>query len=46
MNRGRAERERIPNRLCAVSAEPEAPGLSLTKCEIVTWAETKSQTLD
>ena len=28
-------RERIPSRLCAVSAEPDA-GLDLTTCEIMT----------
>ena len=49
---GRAEegqrergRERIPGRLCAVSAEPNA-GLELMNCEIMTWAETKSQMLN
>ena len=38
------EIERIPNRLCTVSAEPDV-GLELTNCEIVTRAETRSQTL-
>ena len=34
-------KERIPSRLCAVSAEPDA-GLNLTNREIMTWAEIKS----
>ena len=47
MNGGGAEREgeKIPSRLCAVSAEPDA-GLKLTNPEIMTWAEIKSQMLD
>ena len=36
-------RERISSRLLAVSADM---GLELTKREIMTWAETKSPTLD
>ena len=36
------ERQRIPSRLCAVSAEPNA-GLSPTKRGITTQAETKSE---
>ena len=38
------ERERIPSRLRAINAEPDA-GLRLTNREIMTWAETKSRTL-
>ena len=38
------EGERIPSRLRAVSAEPNA-GFDLTNREIMTWAETNSQTL-
>ena len=38
-------RERISSRLRAVSIEPYV-GLELTKCEIMTWAETKSPTLN
>ena len=30
------ERERIPSRLHAVSAEPNAPGLELMDCETMT----------
>ena len=37
------ERERIPGRFHAVSTEPYM-GLNLTTHEIMTWAETKSQT--
>ena len=37
--------ERIPSRLCVVSAEPDA-GLDLTNHEIVTGAETKNLTLN
>ena len=46
-SRGGAEREgeRIPNRLCVVSAEPYE-GFDLTNHEIMTWAEIKSQTLN
>ena len=36
-------RDRIPSRLHAVSAEPDV-GLKLTNCEIMIWAEIKSQT--
>ena len=46
--KGRAERrgrERIPSRLRTVSAEPDT-GLELVNCEIMTSAETKSQTLN
>ena len=47
MSRGGAERERerIPSRLHTVSTEPHA-GLDLTKHEIMTRAEIKSQTLN
>ena len=38
-------RERIPSRCQAVRAEPAA-GLDLTNCEIMTWAEMKSRTLN
>ena len=34
-------RERIPSRLCAASTEPDI-GLELKNCEIMTWAENKS----
>ena len=39
------QRERIPSRLHAVSAEPQA-GLDLTTCEIMPWAEIKSRMLN
>ena len=39
------ERERIPSRLCVVSAEPDA-GLSLMNREIMTRAEIESRTLN
>ena len=39
------ERERIPSRLCAISAEPDA-GLELTNREVITRAEIRSRTLD
>ena len=39
------KRERIPTRLCAVSAEPNV-GLDLTNHEIMTSAEIKSQMLN
>ena len=42
---GERERERIPSRLHAVSAEPHA-GLELTNCEIATRAEAKSRMLN
>ena len=44
---GRAERwrDRILSRLCTVSAEPDV-GLKLMNCEIMTWAEIKSQRLN
>ena len=43
---GQREREReIPSRLWAVSVEPNA-GLTLTNCEIMTWAKTKSRMLN
>ena len=44
---GGAEREgdRIPSRLCAVSAEPDG-GLRLTSREIMTWAKVKSWMLN
>ena len=46
LGRGRErERERIPSRLRAVSAEPSM-GLELTNHEIVTRAEIKNQTLN
>ena len=47
MSRGGAERqgERIPSRLRAVSAEPDA-GLDLTDHEIMTGAEINSLTLN
>ena len=38
-------RERIPSRLLSVGAEPDA-GLELTNREIMTWAKTKSLTLN
>ena len=38
-------RERIPSRLHTISTEPAA-GLKPMNREIVTWAETKSQTLN
>ena len=41
---GEGQRERILSRLHAASAEPDA-GLKLTNCEIMTWAEIKSQML-
>ena len=43
---GGAEREteRIPSRLCTVSAKPNM-GLKLTNHEIMTCAKTKGQTL-
>ena len=44
VGRGR-ERGRIPSRLCTVSPEPDA-GLEPTNREIMTWAETKSRTLN
>ena len=47
MSRGGAEKEgrqRTPSRLLTVSTEPTM-GLDLTKREIMTWAEIKSQTL-
>ena len=43
MSRGRAERERIPSRLHAISVEPYA-GLELANHETTTSAEIKSQT--
>ena len=44
--RGRErERERIPSRLHAVSTEPDI-GLDLGNHEIMTWAETRSGTLN
>ena len=44
--RGRERgRERIPNRLCTVSTEPDM-GLCLMNYEIMTWAETKSLDLN
>ena len=44
--RGRERgRQRIPSRLCAVSAEPNV-GLEFTSHEIMTWAKTKSETLN
>ena len=36
-------RERIPSRLCVLSAEPDA-GLELTSHEIMTWAEVRCLT--
>ena len=39
------EGERIPSRLCAVSAESDA-GLELTNREMVTWTKIKHQILD
>ena len=39
------ERERIPSRLHAVSAEPDA-GLRLTNCEVMTRAKMKSRMLN
>ena len=48
-NKVRAERERetqrIPSRLCTVSAEPNV-GLHLTNCEIMTGSEIKSQSFN
>ena len=44
--RGRERgRERIPSRLCIISAEPDA-GLELMNCEIMTWPEIQSQMLN
>ena len=44
--RGREKgRERVPSRLHAVNKEPDV-GLKHTNCEITTWAEIKSQTLN
>ena len=44
--RGRKRgRKRIPSRLHTVSTEPDM-GLKLTNCEIMTWAEIKSRTLN
>ena len=40
--RDRERGERIPSRLCTLSAEPEA-GLDLINYEIMTRAETKSK---
>ena len=47
MSRGGAERtrQRIPSRLHTVSVEPNV-GLKLTNHETITWAETKSLTLN
>ena len=49
MSRRRAERkgerDSIPSRLRAVSAEPDM-GLELTNQEIMTWSEIKSRTLN
>ena len=50
MSGGGAEEEgdteyEAASRLWAVSTEPDA-GLELTNCEIMTWAEIKSQTPD
>ena len=47
---GEREREREregenPNRLCAISAEPDR-GLEPMNCEIVMWAKIKSLTLN
>ena len=42
---GQRRRERIPSRLLAACAET-GTGLKPTKCEIMTWAETKSLTLN
>ena len=42
---GQRDRERIPNRLRAVSTEPDM-GLHLTRYEIMTSVETKSWTLN
>ena len=39
------QRERIPSRLCTVSVASNVE-LELTNCEIMTWAEIKSQTLN
>ena len=39
------ERERIPRRLCAVSTDPNM-GVHPINCEVMTWAKTKSQTLN
>ena len=38
-------KQRIPSRFCAVSAQPNS-GLDLMNCEIMTWHETKSRTLN
>ena len=43
-DRGR-ERERIPSRLCTVSTKPDM-GLKPMNCEIMTWAQLKSQMLN
>ena len=43
--REREKGERIPSRLCTVSAEPDV-GLDPTNHEIMTRAEIKSQTLN
>ena len=39
------EGQRIPSRFCMVSTKPNAE-LDPTNCEIMTWAEVKSQTLN
>ena len=39
------ERESIPSRLHTVSTEPDSE-LELLNCELMTWAETKSRTLN
>ena len=46
-SKGGAERriDKIPSRLPAISTEPDV-GLKPTKCEIMTWAEIKSQRLN
>ena len=44
-NGAEREGERIPSRPRSVSREPNA-GLKLTNCEIMTWAEIKSQMLN
>ena len=41
----REERKRILSRLCAVSTDPDM-GLEPMNCDIMIWAETKSQTLN
>ena len=44
--RGRERmKKRIPSRICTVNAEPYT-GLKPTKCKIMTWAETKSQSFN